>query len=46
MGGLCYEEEESGVYGAGILADAESMRIFNVLLTIYLLTNSFWVMFA
>ena len=46
MGGLCYEEEESGVYGAGILADAESMRVFNVLSTIYLLTNSFWVMVA
>lgn len=46
MGGVCYEEEESGVYGAGILADAESMRVFNALSTIYLLANSFWVMVA
>lgn len=38
------EEEESGVYGAGILADAESMRVFNVLAVIYLLANAFWVM--
>ncbi len=37
------EEEESGVYGAGILADAQSMRVYNVLSTIYLLTNAFWV---
>lgn len=44
MGGVCHEEEESGVYGAGILADAQSMRIFNILSTIYLLTNAFWVM--
>ncbi|MBR0047432.1 MAG: EpsG family protein [Bacteroidaceae bacterium] len=44
MGGVCAEEEESGVYGAGIIADTESMRIFNVLSTIYLLTNAFWVM--
>lgn len=46
MGGVCLEEEESGVYGAGILADAESMRIFNALSTIYMLTNAFWVMVA
>ena len=38
------EEEESGVYGAGILADAESMRVFNVISIVYLLTNAFWVM--
>ena len=38
------EEEETGVYGAGILADAQSMRVYNVLATIYLLTNAFWVM--
>lgn len=44
MGGVCPEEEESGVYGAGILADAESMRVFNVIAIVYLLTNSFWVM--
>ena len=46
MGGFCYEEEESGVYGAGILADAQSMKVFNVLSTVYLLANSFWVMVA
>lgn len=38
------EEEESGVYGAGILADAQSMRVFNVISIVYLLTNAFWVM--
>lgn len=38
------EEEETGVYGAGILADAQSMRVFNVISIIYLLTNAFWVM--
>lgn len=38
------EEEETGVYGAGILADAQSMRVFNVISVIYLLTNAFWVM--
>lgn len=37
------EEEESGVYGAGILADVQSMRVYNVLAIIYLLTNAFWV---
>ena len=46
MGGVCFEEEETGIYGAGILADAESMKVFNVLSTIYLITNSFWVMVA
>ena len=38
------EEEETGVYGAGILADAQSMRVFHVISTVYLLTNAFWVM--
>lgn len=38
------EEEESGVYGAGIMADSQSMRVFNVLSIVYLLTNAFWVM--
>lgn len=38
------EEEQSGVYGAGIMADAESMQVFNVLAIVYLLTNAFWVM--
>lgn len=38
------EEEESGVYGAGILADTQSMRVFNVISIVYLLTNAFWVM--
>lgn len=43
MGGFCAEEDESGVVGAGIVADKDSMRVFNVLSTIYLLTNAFWV---
>lgn len=38
------EEAESGVYGAGILADTESMRVFNVIAIVYLLSNAFWVM--
>ena len=38
------EEEETCVYGAGILADAQSMRVFNVISIVYLLTNAFWVM--
>lgn len=38
------EEEETGVYGAGVLADAQSMRVFNVISIVYLLTNAFWVM--
>lgn len=43
-GGKTMEEEETGVYGAGVLADAESMKVFNVLSIIYLLANAFWVM--
>ncbi len=43
-GGKTLEEEESGVYGAGIVADAQSMRVFNVISIVYLLTNAFWVM--
>lgn len=43
-GGKTIEEEESGVYGAGILADAQSMRVYNVLSVVYLLSNAFWVM--
>lgn len=38
------EEEETGIYGAGILADPQSMRVFNVIAVVYLLTNAFWVM--
>ena len=38
------EEEDTGIYGAGILADAVSMRVFNVISIVYLLTNAFWVM--
>ena len=44
MGGLTQEEEESGVYGAGIMADTVSMRVFNTIAIVYLLTNSFWIM--
>ena len=39
-----FEEEDTGVYGAGILADAQSMRVFNVISIVYLLANAFWVM--
>ena len=38
------EEMETGVLGAGRIADAHSMRVFNILATTYILANSFWVM--
>lgn len=38
------EEAETGVTGAGRIADAHSMRVFNILATTYILANSFWVM--
>ena len=38
------EEAETGITGAGRIADADSMRIFNILATTYILANSFWVM--
>ena len=30
--------------GAGRIADANSMRVFNILATTYVLANAFWVM--
>lgn len=44
MGGLTQEETESGVYGAGIMADAVSMRVFNTIAIVYLISNAFWVL--
>lgn len=38
------EEIETGVAGAGRIADAHSMRVFYILSTTYMLANSFWVM--
>lgn len=38
------EEMETGITGAGRIADAHSMRVFNILATTYILANSFWVM--
>lgn len=38
------EEVETGVLGAGRIADVHSMRVFNILATTYILANSFWVM--
>lgn len=38
------EEAETGITGAGRIADAHSMRVFNILATTYILANSFWVM--
>lgn len=38
------EEAETGITGAGRIADAHSMRVFNILATTYVLANSFWVM--
>lgn len=42
--GETMEETETGVIGAGRIADAHSMRVFNILATTYILANSFWVM--
>lgn len=44
MYGETVEEAETGVLGAGRIADAHSMRVFNILATTYILANSFWVM--
>lgn len=38
------EEVETNITGAGRIADAHSMRVFNILATTYILANSFWVM--
>ena len=42
--GATAEELETGVTGAGRIADVNSMKIFNILATTYILANSFWVM--
>lgn len=42
--GETLEEIETGVPGAGRIADAHSMRVFYILSTTYMLANSFWVM--
>ncbi|MCH5174286.1 MAG: EpsG family protein [Prevotellaceae bacterium] len=42
--GATAEEMETGVIGAGRIADVDSMKIFNILATTYILANSFWVM--
>lgn len=44
MYGETLEEIETGVPGAGRIADAHSMRVFYILSTTYMLANSFWVM--
>lgn len=38
------DEAETNITGAGRIADAHSMRVFNILATTYILANSFWVM--
>ena len=38
------EEAETNITGAGRIADAHSMRVFNILATTYILANAFWVM--
>lgn len=38
------EEAETNITGAGRIADAHSMRVFNILAITYILANSFWVM--
>lgn len=42
--GETQEEIETGVPGAGRIADAHSMRVFYILSITYMLANSFWVM--
>ena len=42
--GETQEEQETGVLGAGRIADVHSLRVFNILATTYILANSFWVM--
>lgn len=42
--GITTEELETGVKGAGLIADANSLRVYNILATTYILSNSFWVM--
>lgn len=44
MYGDTIEETETNITGAGRIADAHSMRVFNILATTYILANSFWVM--
>ena len=44
MYGDTIEEAETNIIGAGRIADAHSMRVFNILSTTYILANSFWVM--
>lgn len=44
MYGDTVEEAETNITGAGRIADAHSMRVFNILATTYILANSFWVM--
>ena len=44
MYGDTKEEAETNIIGAGRMADAHSMRVFNILATTYILANSFWVM--
>lgn len=44
MYGDTLEEAETGITGAGRIADAHSMRVFYILATTYILANSFWVM--
>ena len=42
--GETQEEIETGVPGAGRIADAHSMRVFYILSITYMLANAFWVM--
>lgn len=44
MYGDTIEETETNITGAGRIADAHSMRVFNILATTYIIANSFWVM--
>lgn len=36
--------EDGNPAGTGVVADADSLRVFNILANTYLLANAFWVM--
>lgn len=38
------KQDNSVPDGTGIIADAQSLRVFNIISTVYLLCNSFWIM--
>lgn len=41
---LTNKQDNSVPDGTGVIADSESLRVFNTISTVYLLCNSFWIM--